>query len=138
MANNIFDSIKNVFKGKDKVERTPQEGLHVINVRELERLYEADNLTAAAAMLIDLLEVYGNRKKKNNRLKGREFIHMILSHKHKDLKNVGYTNWLNLTKIAHLTHNKSYPYYKENLRNAIDFFRKEISSINQLDVEIEN
>ncbi|MBN2604964.1 MAG: hypothetical protein JXR62_03985 [Bacilli bacterium] len=134
MAENIFESLKNLFKGKPKVSK---EGLRTVNVREMEKLYEADDFAAAAQMLIDLLEIYGVRKKKNHRLKGREFIHFILSHKHKDLKNIGYTHWQNLNKILHVNHDKVYPYHKENLRNAMDFFRKEITSINSLDIVIE-
>jgi len=133
MAENIFESFKNLFKGKEKVSK---EGVRIINVREMEKQYEADDLTGAASILIELLEIYGVRKKKNHRLKGREFIHFILSHKHKDLKNIGYTHWQNINKIVHLNHDKAYPYHKENLRSAMDFFRKEIKSINALDIEL--
>jgi hypothetical protein len=136
MSNNIFDSFKKVFKGKDKKEKKEQDGTHRINVSIMEKRYEEDDLVEAAYILQNLLEIYGTQKRKNHRLKGREFIHFILSSKHKDLKNVGYTHWQNINKIIHLNQEKPYPYHKQNLRKAMDFFEKELKSINAIDMVI--
>jgi hypothetical protein len=102
----------------------------------MEKRYEEDDLVEAAYILQNLLEIYGTQKRKNHRLKGREFIHFILSSKHKDLKNVGYTHWQNINKIIHLNQEKPYPYHKQNLRKAMDFFEKELKSINAIDMVI--
>jgi hypothetical protein len=108
-----------------------------ISVVSMEECYRNDNLVEAAIILRKLLEIYGEKKRKNHRLKGREFIHFILNNKHKDLKNVGYAHWKNIEKIIHTNHSKAYPYHKKNLRNTIDFFTKEVKSIKQIDVSME-
>jgi len=119
---------------KHKEEST--EGLMRVNVTLMEKKYEADDLVGSAIILKHLLEIFGEQKKQNHRQKGREFIHFILSNKHKDLKTVGYTHWQNINKIIHLNQTKPYPYHKENLRKAIDFFKKELKGLNAIDMEI--
>ncbi len=100
----------------------------------MEAKFEEEDLVEAAKDLKNLLEAYGFRKKKNHRYKGRTFIHFILSNKHKDLKNTGYKHWQNLNQIIILNQTKVYPYHKQNLRKAMDFFKKEIKSISQIDI----
>lgn len=136
MSTNILDSFKNLFKGKQEVTEL-EEGMLRVNVVEMERYYEEEDLVTASIVLRELLEVYASQKKQNHRYKGREFIHFILSNKHKDLKTVGYTHWQNINKIIHLNHTKVYPYHKENLKSAMDFFQKEVKSLKAIDMKIE-
>lgn len=63
-------------------------------------------------------------------------MYFVLSNKHKNLKNVGHTHWVNINKIIQSRKQAVYPYHKQNLRNAIDFFKKEIKSLNTLKVYI--
>lgn len=130
----MFESFKGIFKGKP-VTINDEEGIQRINVKVMEKLYEQDELTECAIMLKQLLEIYGNLKKKNHREKGREFVHFILSRKHKDLKNIGYTHWQNINKIIHLNQPGAYPYHKKNLRNAMDFYVKELKGIKVIDMK---
>lgn len=123
------------FFGKLKKQEKPSESDHnvkKVSMTDLEHAYEEDQFVEAASMLHTLLEYYGERKKKNHKFHGREFIHFILSNKHKDLKNVGYTHWVNINKIILHKSKAVYPYHKENLRKAIDFFKKEIKSLNTM------
>lgn len=136
MSKNIFDSFKKVFKGNPMHNEEAKEGSLRVNVTMMEKKYEADDLVGSAIILKHILEIFGEQKKQNNKLKGREFIHFILSSKHKDLKNIGYTHWQNINKIIHLNQSKPYPYHKQNLRKAIDFFKKELKGINAIDMEI--
>jgi len=127
--------IKNIFKKKEKVAETSKK-VKRANTDEMEKSYNNDDFVHSAVILKALLEVYGERKKKNHRQKGREFISFILSNKHKDLKTIGYAHWQNINKIISTNHSKVYPYHKKNLRNAIDFFTKEIKSINTINVDM--
>ena len=136
MSKNIFDSFKKVFKGNPIHKEEAEEGKLRVNVTQMEKKYEEDDLVGAAIQLKHMLEIFGTQKKKNHRLKGREFIQFILSSKHKDLKAVGYTHWQNLNKIIHLNQTKPYPYHKQNLRKAMDFFKKELKGIIAIDMEI--
>ena len=86
-----------------------KEGAIRVNVTLMEKKFEADDLVGSAIILKHLLEIFGEQKKQNHRLKGREFIQFILSSKHKDLKAIGYTHWENINKIIHL--NKYKPLY---------------------------
>jgi hypothetical protein len=133
----FFDSIKNWFqKDPDKkkdVELEPNR----VSIFTMETKYDSDDLVGAAKDLKVLLELYGASKKQNHRYKGREFIYFILSSKHKDLKTIGYTHWKNINQIITLNHKKAYPYHKINLRNAMDFFKKEIRSLNNIDRYVE-
>lgn len=129
MGNNIFDSFKNLFKGKTAKEVPSAENYVEVNVTAMEEKYQEDDLVGAASMLIHILEKYGEKKSKNHRLKGRAFIHLILSRKHKDLKNIGYNHWENLNKMMRLNQSKPYPYHKKNLRKAMDFYLKEVKGI---------
>lgn len=136
MSKNIFDSFKKVFKGKPTHKEHAQEGSLRVNVTMMEKKYEEDDLVGSAIILKHILEIFGEQKKQNHRLKGREFIHFILSSKHKDLKTIGYTHWQNINKIIHLNQSKPYPYHKQNLRKAMDFFEKELKGLNAIDMEI--
>jgi len=127
--------LKNIFKKKSKNTETSTKARRA-NTDEMEKSYNNEDFVHSAMILKTLLEVYGERKKKNHRRKGREFISFILSNKHKDLKTIGYTHWQNLTKIVQIKNTKVYPYHKKNLRNAIDFYRKEIKSINSINVDM--
>ncbi|MBI9010117.1 MAG: hypothetical protein JEZ05_08795 [Tenericutes bacterium] len=129
----FLDKIKNWVK--NITERTPKvEDPSRVTVDIMEAKFEKDDLVGAAKDLKNLLEAYGFRKKKNHRYKGRTFIHFILSNKHKDLKTTGYKHWQNLNQIIILNQTKVYPYHKQNLRKAMDFFEKEIRSITQIDI----
>jgi len=132
----VKESFKKIFKGKASNEKGTEESLLRVNVKTMEKKYEENDFTGAAIVLRNLLEIYGTQKKKNHRLKGREFIEFILSNKHKDLKAIGYTHWQNIVKLIHLDHEKPYPYHKQNLRNAMDFFEKELKSIRSIDMVI--
>jgi hypothetical protein len=135
MANGFFGSITKMFGSKD-VKQEVEENLKRVNVSIMKARFDAGDLVGAAVILRNLLEIYGEKKKKNHRQKGREFIYFILSHKHKDLKNIGYTHWQNINKIIHLNQTQVYPYHKQNLEKAMAFFTAEIKGINAIDVEI--
>jgi hypothetical protein len=122
-----------IFKKKEKNERVE---LNKVNILTVEQKFEDDDLVGSAKDLKLLLELYGTKKKKNHRYKGRAFIYFILSNKHKELKNNGYHHWDNINQIIQLNHAKVYPYHKNNLRKAIDFFKKEVKSINTLSLII--
>ncbi|MDC0558957.1 hypothetical protein OAO42_00945, partial [Candidatus Izimaplasma bacterium] len=83
MSNKAFDSLKSIFKRKQSESDQLDEGLHRVNVSLMEKHYKADDLVGCAIILKHILEIYGEQKKKNHRLKGREFVHFILSSKHK-------------------------------------------------------
>lgn len=136
MSKNIFDSFKNMFKGKNAAEESNEADYVRVNVTTMEEKYQEDDLVGAASILVHILEVYGEKKSKNHRLKGREFIHLILSRKHKDLKTIGYTHWENINKVIHLNQAKPYPYHKKNLRKAMDFYVKEIKGIKIIDTRM--
>lgn len=136
MSKNVFDSFKKVFNGKPKHKVEAAEGTLRVNVTAMEKCYEEEDLVGCSVILKHLLEIYGEQKKQNNRLKGREFISFILSNKHKDLKAIGYTHWQHMNKIIHLNQSKPYPYHKQNLRKAMDFFEKELKGIHVIDMEI--
>ncbi len=133
----FLSSMKNWFKKKEKTEKDLDIESRRVSVAHMESRFAEEDLVGAAKILKNLLEVYAYRKRKNHRTKGREFIHFILSNKHKDLKNTGYTHWQNFTQIILLNHKKAYPYHKKNLREAMDFFEKEIRGLNTIDVIID-
>lgn len=130
----LFSSIKEWSKKRTEKKEKVVDNSNRVTVDIMESKFENDDLVGAAKDLKLLLEIYGIRKKKNHRYKGRTFIYFILSNKHKEHKNVGYKHWQNLTQIIQLNHKKVYPYHKKNLRNAMDFFKKEIRGISQIDV----
>ncbi|MDT8336349.1 MAG: hypothetical protein RQ856_00825 [Candidatus Izemoplasmatales bacterium] len=105
-----------------------------VSLTSMEMKYEKEDYLGAAKDLKLLLEAYGRRKRKNHRYKGREFIHFILSNKHKDLKTTGYTHWQNLNQFIKLNHTTVYPYHKNNLRNAMSFFKKEIKGLSEIKI----
>jgi len=121
----VIEKLKKLFK------KSPEKKVdyNQISLMSVEKKFEEEDYLGAAKDLKTILEYYGRRKRKNHRYKGREFIHFILSNKHKELKNVGYYHWQNLTEFDKLTHGKAYPYHQKNLRKAIDFFEKEIKSL---------
>lgn len=133
----LLDTIKGWFSKKPKDTSKKEFDERRVSVSTMEHKFEEDDLVGAAKDLKTLLETYGKGKKKNHRYKGREFIYFILSNKHKDLKNTGYLHWKNVVQIISLNHDKVYPYHKNNLRNAIDFFRTEIKSINGFDLYLD-
>ncbi|XFA98708.1 hypothetical protein ACAG96_07510 [Candidatus Izemoplasma sp. B36] len=124
----IFSKLKE--RAQNRKKSINPEDLNEVSVVSMEAKYEADDLVGASKDLKRLLEYYGQRKKSNHRYKGRNFIHFILSNKHKNLKNTGYEHWQNINQIISLNHKKVYPYHKENLRKAMDFFEKEVKTIN--------
>ncbi len=128
----LIEKLKNVFK-KDESNNT----LDIVSVSSMETKYDHEDYMGAAKDLKLLLEKYGRRKRKNHRYKGREFVYFVLSNKHKDLKNVGYTHWENLNQFIKLNQTKVYPYHQTNLRNAIDFFKKEVKGLYEIKVEAE-
>jgi hypothetical protein len=138
MADGFFAKITNVFKqnklSDDDLGSLPKR----FNVTVMEQRFDADDIVGAAYVLRTLLEKYGQNKKKDHRYKGREFIHFILYSKHKDLKNLGYKHWQNINKVIHSNHKQVYPYHKENVRKAIDFFQREIKALNSIDFTIDN
>ncbi len=136
MSNNFFQSIKSIFTKKANTPELQKNESKRVNVILMEKCFDADDLVGAAVILKHLLEIYGSQKRKNNRLKGREFVYMILSNKHKDLKNVGYKHWQNISKIIYLNQPQPYPYHKQNLRKAMDFFLKELKGIKAIDMEL--
>ena len=128
-------------KNKDVQKETSNEQEH--NIQQvsysiIENTFEKGEFLESAVMLSALLEFYGEKKKKDHRYKGREFIHFILSAKHKDLKNVGYTHWVNIGKIIHSSKKAVYPYHQENLKHALEFFKKEIKSLNNIKTYIKH
>lgn len=126
----FIDSIKNIFNSKKSSDELKDSNL--ISLDSMERHYEEGNYMEAAQELKILLERYGKRKRKNHRYKGREFIYFVLSNKHKNLKNAGYMHWENLNKFMELNKTKVYPYHQKNLRNAMDFFKKEVKSLREI------
>lgn len=137
MAIKLFEKIKQSLQKETVLDPHSEEELKRISVPTMEARYEAGDIVGAAVVLRSLLESYGQGKKKNHRQKGREFIQFILSNKHKDLKNLGYTHWKNINKIIHLNQTTVYPYHKQNLRKAMDFFEKEIKGIRAIDYTME-
>ncbi|MFK5882752.1 MAG: hypothetical protein QM489_00180 [Candidatus Izemoplasma sp.] len=124
-----------LFSKKQENHTDDQEESYRINITEMEKLYEAEDLVGCATMLKELLEVYGSLKNKNDRTKGREFIYFILSKKHKNLKNEGYTHWEHINKIISLNQTQVYPYHQQNLRHAMDFFVKELKGLKVINME---
>ncbi len=130
----LMDLIKKPKPESDIVPEKP----NYITMSSMEQKYQNDDLVGAARELKSLLEAYGRRKRKNHRYKGRVFIHFILSSKSKDLKNTGYTHWQNMIDFIKLNQTKVYPFHKNNLRNAIDFFKKEIKGLSEIRIPIIN
>jgi hypothetical protein len=126
----FIESLKNLFKRNEASESLKDSNL--VSLESMEKHYEEEAYMEAAQELKILLERYGKRKRKNHRYKGREFIYFILSNKHKNLKNAGYMHWKNLHKFMQLNKEKVYPYHKNNLRNAMDFFEKEVKSLREI------
>lgn len=124
-------------KNKEKASKEKHTDFEKVSVLSMEAKFEADDLVGAAKDLKHLLEYYGRSKKHNHRYKGRSFIYFILSNKHKNLKNAGYIHWQNINQIIQLNHSKVYPYHKKNLRNAMDFFKKEVKNINSMNITVE-
>lgn len=124
-----MSKLKDLFKRKDSSLKKEKELPDLISVQSMEMKYEKEDYIGAARDLKSLLEAYGRRKSKNHHYKGRVFISFILSNKHQDLKNVGYTHWENLIDFIKLNHVKVYPYHKNNLRNAMTFFEKEVKGL---------
>ena len=131
----FISRLKEWFKKKHTNKKSSNEDFKKISVDTMESKFEAEDLVGAAKDLKTLLEFYGRGKRKNHRYKGRDFIHFILSNKHKELKNIGYKHWQNLNQVIQLKHTKVYPYHKNNLRNAMDFFKKEIRGIYSFNIE---
>ncbi len=106
--------------GKSKEESSKQnKDYKTVTYSEIEHAYDKGEFVDSALMLITLLEYYGEQKKKGHKHKGRDFIHFILSAKHKDLKNEGYKHWINIEKIVRANKTTVYPYHQENLKKAI-------------------
>ncbi len=131
----MFEKIKALFSKKEKQTPVAEAFGNTLSVMAMESKYEVDDLVGAAKDLKDLLEYYGRRKKQNHRYKGRMFIHFLLSHKHKNLKNTGYVHWQNINQIIQLNQKKVYPYHKNNLRKAMDFFEKEVKGISEINIK---
>lgn len=131
----MLEKIKQIFAKKEKNLPSPETLGNTLSVMAMESKYEADDLVGAAKDLKELLEYYGRRKKQNHRYKGRMFIHFLLSHKHKNLKNTGYIHWQNINQIIQLNQKKVYPYHKNNLRKAMDFFEKEVKGISEINIK---
>ncbi|MDD4184985.1 MAG: hypothetical protein PHI01_06195 [Candidatus Izemoplasmatales bacterium] len=134
----FIDKIKLLFKKAPKKPIDPNEKPNYLSVNSMEIKYENGDFIGAARDLKSLLETYGRRKSKNHRYKGRTFIYFVLSNKHKDLKNIGYTHWQNLIDYLRLNQAKIYPYHKNNLRKAIDFFEKEVKGLYEIRVPVES
>jgi hypothetical protein len=126
----LIDRIKSFFAGNTEKREKP----NYISLVSMEEKFQNEDYMGAAYELKSLLERYGRRKRKNHRYKGREFIYFILSNKHKDLKNTGYSHWENLKNFIKLNQTKVYPYHKTNLRNAMDFFEKEIKGLREIKI----
>ena len=133
----LLSKIKELTKSKPKKNKEVDIDTNRVSVVTMEAKFESEDLVGAARDLKSLLEIYGTRKKKNHRYKGREFIHFLLSSKHKDLKSTGYKHWQNINQIIVLNHKTVYPFHKQNLRDAMTFFEKEIKGINTIDVYVE-
>ena len=138
MKKTFISKFKDIFKKKEPNPKNVDRLLKRTSVPAMEKKYEIDDLVGSAKDLKNLLEINGRRKKHNHRYKGRIFISFILSNKHKDLKNKGYTHWKNINQIIQLNHTKVYPYHKKNLREAMDFFEKEIKGIYEINVTLDN
>ncbi len=119
-----------LFGKREKQPREVDLSSNEVSIEMVEARWEADDLVESAKDLKELIEYYGTRKKKNHRYKGRVFIEFILSNKHKNLKNTGYMHWEHINEIIQKNQTKVYPYNKENLRKAVDFFKSEVKSIN--------
>jgi len=132
----FMSKLKDFFTRKESKSEKVKEAPNYISIPSMELKYENEDYIGAARELKSLLEVYGRRKRKNHRYKGRVFISFILSNKHQDLKTIGYTHWENLVDFIKLNHTKVYPYHKNNLRNAMTFFEKEVKGL--YDIKIPN
>jgi len=130
----LLDKIKKMFQKKDRVKEN--QTYRIVSLSEIEKKYEADDFVSAAKDLKTLLDFYGKRKNRNHKFKGREFIDFILSSKHKDLKNAGFMHWQDLAQIIQSNQAKVYPYYKKKLRDALDFFSKEIRDLNVISMHL--
>ena len=126
----LVERVKSFFE-RNKEEK---EKVNYISLVSMEEKFQKEDYMGAANELKTLLEKYGRRKSKNHRYKGREFIYFILSNKHKDLKNTGYTHWENINDFIKLNQTKVYPYHVTNLRNAMDFFEKEVKSLRDIKI----
>lgn len=133
----FWSKFKELFKKSKTKPDHAREVANYISVISMEHKFANDDLVGAARDLKSLLEVYGRRKRKNHRYKGRVFIYFLLSNKHKDLKNTGYTHWENLLDFIKSTQTKVYPYHKNNLRNAMTFFEKEIRGISEIKIPVQ-
>ncbi len=129
MKVSVLNKVKSWFTKSPSKQKEKRDPLYRVSIYSIEKKFEAEDLVGAARDLKGLLEYYGRRKKKNHRNKGREFIHFILSNKHKDLKSIGYKHWQNINSIIQNNYQKVYPYHKQNLREAMDFYEKEIRSL---------
>ena len=132
MADNVKGKFFSFLRGNKPTKEALKQNLQEVSVVMMDERFKAGDLIGAATILRNLLEIYGMKKDKKHRYKGREFIHFILSNKHKDLKNTGYVHWQNINKIIHLNHDKVYPYHQNNLEQAMTFFKKEVKSINSI------
>jgi hypothetical protein len=132
----FIDKIKGFFKKSGSKSSKAKETPNYISIMSMETKFENDDLIGAAKDLKSLLEAYGRRKRKNHRYKGREFIYFVLSNKHKDLKNIGYTHWQHLDQYIKLNTTKVYPYHKKNIRNAMSFFEKEVKGLSEIKIPV--
>jgi len=132
----FLENLKNLFAKKEPEPKKEKKEIIKVSLISMEKKFENEDLVGAARDLKILLEYFGEQKKQNHRYKGREFISFILSNKHKDLKNIGYTHWQNINQIIQLNQKKVYPYHKNNLRSAITFFETEIKGINNFNIEL--
>jgi len=130
----LLEKIKNMFQKKASIQENSIQ--HTISLSEIQKKYDADDLINAAKDLKMLLDFYGKRKSRKHKFKGREFIDFILGSKHKELKNTGFMHWQNVTQIIQSNQTKAYPYNKKKLKDAIDFFSKEIRDLNIISVQI--
>lgn len=132
----IIEKIKGWFKNNKTDAPKTNEAQNFISIVSMDTKFKSEDYMGAAKDLKSLLEAYGRRKRKNHRYKGREFIHFILSSKHKDLKNIGYTHWQNLNQFMKLNQVKVYPYHQNNLKEAIAFFQKEIKGLAEIKIPV--
>lgn len=132
----FLSSLKNIFTKKEPQPKKEKKEVVKVSVVSMEKKFENDDLVGAAKELKILLEYFGEQKKQNHRYKGREFISFILSNKHKDLKNIGYTHWQNVNQVIQLNQKQVYPYHKNNLRNAMTFFETETKGIYNFNIEL--
>lgn len=133
----FFDKIKEIFKKSEAKPKKSKDLPGYISIFSMERKFEEEDLIGAAKDLKLLLEAYGRRKRKNHRYKGREFIYFVLGSKHKDLKNTGYTHWQHLDQYIKLNTSKVYPYHKNNIRNAMTFFEKEVRGLSEIKIPVD-